>query len=125
MTSRRIVTASPGFLGALIGMAAGVACFGYGLVGLADATTAILLDLAFLLAGFADVVLCYFALVRSRAAWAFAVSLNGTGFLVLVFRAMQLAGEVSSTDVAAVLLCVAFLMAAFLLSLASAEYEAD
>lgn len=124
MATGRLASDSPGFFGALVGMAAGVACFAYGLMGLADATTAIPLDLAFLLTGFLDVVLCFFALGRNRAAWAFALSLNGTGFLVMLFRAIQLGGRVSGLDIAAVLLCVAFLAATALLSLSSTEYEA-
>jgi hypothetical protein len=124
MRAGRLPSNSPGFFGALAGIAAGVGCFAYGLAGLADATTAIPLDLAFLIAGFLDVVLCYFALGLSRAAWAFALSLNGTGGLVILFRAIQLGGTVSLLDIGAVLLCAAFVAATVLLSLSSGDYEA-
>jgi len=124
MASGRLPSNSPGFFGALAGIVAGIACFGFGLIGLADATTPIPLDLAFLISGFLDIVLCYFALRRSRAAWAFALSLNGTGFLVLLFRALQLGGKITLLDIGAGLLCVAFLAATALLSLSSGEYEA-
>ncbi len=124
MPSGRLPSDSPGFFGALVGIVAGVGCFGFGLAGLADATTSIPFDMAFLIAGFLDVVLCYFALGRNRAAWAFALSLNGTGGLFMLFRAIQLGGKVTLLDIGALLLCVAFIAATVLLSLSSSEYEA-
>jgi hypothetical protein len=114
-----------GVVGAWLGIAAGLACFAYGLVGLFDPETALPLAIAFLGAGFLDGVLCFFALRRSRPAWSFAVSLNGTGFLITLFRAIQLGGEFTGVDASAIALCLVFLLATIFLAMASRDYELE
>jgi len=87
--------------------------------------TALPLAIAFLGAGFLDVVLCFFALRLSRPAWSFAVSLNGTGFLITIFRAIQLGGDITKLDAAAIGLCLVFLSATIFLAMAAGDYELE
>ncbi len=77
-----------------LGMLAGVAGFGYGLMvlfGGAPLTYAV----AMLLSGFVELVVCFFALRGNRAAWAFALSLNGTAALVFLFGATRVRAALS------------------------------
>jgi hypothetical protein len=80
---------SPASLRALaggLGMVAGVAGFGYGLLAMFGGSP-LPMAVALVLAGFVELVVSFFAVRRSRVAWSFALSLNGTAALVFLLGA--------------------------------------
>jgi threonine/homoserine efflux transporter RhtA len=79
---------SPLRFAALLGGLVGVGLFGLGLSLLfRSATPNLPLGIAVLILGFLETVLAWYAVKRSRPAWAFALSVNGTSLLVFLFGA--------------------------------------
>jgi len=125
MTAGRIATRSPGCYGAALGIVAGITCFGYGLVTAFDEASALPFALAFAVGGFLDAALCFFAVRCSRAAWSFAIALNGTACLIFLFGAPQVRDGLEIPGAAALLPCLVFAAAAVLLGWAGRDYEVE
>jgi hypothetical protein len=85
--SANLSAGSPGGAAAYGALGFGVLIFGFGLWVLAGAKTTYPLAVALVIVGFLQSVTGFYVLRRVRAAWAFASSLNGTGFVVLLFGA--------------------------------------
>lgn len=105
-----------------LGMLAGLATFGYGLMSsFGDAPLP--LAAALVLAGFAGLVACFFASRRNRAAWSFALSLNGTAFVIFLFGTSRVRDGFEVHWLIALAPAVVFLTVTVLLALAAPDYE--
>lgn len=79
------------------------------------------LAIALLIAGAIQGAVCTLTLRRNRAAWAFALSLNGTLGLVFLFGAPKVRDSLESSLVIGLLPCVAFAVITILLALNAEE----
>jgi hypothetical protein len=94
--SKRLATRSPAFAGAVGGLGFGLALFVLGLyVAFRPHPLPLPLVVALTAAGATLAPLCWLTLARSRAAWAFAVSLSGTSALVFLFTAPKIRDAMS------------------------------
>ena len=89
--------ASPSFAAAVIGGLAGLALVAFSIHLVANADTTQPLNVAIALLGITQLACSYFTLRLVRVAWAFALSINGTAAVVLLFSAPRIrdAAEVS------------------------------
>jgi hypothetical protein len=103
----RLATRSPAFSGAIGGLGFGLALLVLGIyVGFRPHPLPLPLVLALSVAGLALVPLSWLTLARSRAAWAFAVSLSGTSALVFLFTAPKIRDAMSVPIGIALVPCV-------------------
>lgn len=77
---------------------------------------------AILLGGAIQAVTCLYALRGNRPAWSFAVSLNGTLFVVFLFGAPKVRDGLDVSMALGLLPCAAFGVTTALLALGSNEY---
>lgn len=97
-----VAKGSPAWVAAIFGAATGLALFGVGVWSAARQPPAPLpLAVALAVGGFAELVIAYFASRRERLAWGFAISLNGTAFIVFLFGIPKLGDEIGSRGLAA------------------------
>ena len=123
MTHQWIRSNSPGFAGAAIGMLIGVVLFGYGMWSFFEPVPPPLpQSFALLLAGFINVVCCYFTMRKIRVAWSFALALNGTGVLLFLFGAPKVRDAIDANLAIGFIPMLAFLLATALLALAADEF---
>ncbi|ACY17983.1 hypothetical protein [Haliangium ochraceum] len=82
---------SPARIGAYLGLVAGLAMLGYGLkILFGQSDTQVPFQVALCLGGLLQMLTSFFAIKRQRAAWAFALSLNGTLTVIFLFGATRL-----------------------------------
>jgi hypothetical protein len=79
---------TPLLIGLILNVMIGVALFGYGLVTYFQ-DAALPYSTALVITGFLAVVLAWYTNQRSRVAWSFLLSLDGTGTLVFLFGASE------------------------------------
>jgi len=77
------------------------------------------------LVGLASMLSSFFALRRSRVAWAFATSINGTVAVVLLFAAPRIRDTFDLALITAALPAVALVVVTSLLAVSSPELESD
>jgi hypothetical protein len=80
-------------------------------------------SIAMLTAGIIECLVCYYALYGSRAAWSFALSLNGVAGCVFVFGATKVRDATELPLAVALVPSVMFGLCTVLLTLASDEYK--
>lgn len=80
------------------------------------------LKLAILTAGVLQAVTCWLALQGNRVAWSFALSLNGTLFLIFIFGAPRVRDGWEVSMALSMVPAVAFAALTLLLSLGSHDY---
>jgi len=119
-----IESKSPGFAAAGLGMLAGVALFGYGLWGLfqLDGPPRPLAT-ALIAAGAVEWLCCLLAVRRNRAAWSFALSLNGVAAVVFLFGAPKVRDGFSTSLGVALIPAIVFIAVTVLFAGSSREYE--
>jgi hypothetical protein len=105
-----------------LGMVAGLATFGYGLMSsFGDAPLPF--AVALVVAGFTGIVACFFASRRNRAAWSFAISLYGTGSVIFLFGASRVRDGLEVHWLLALVPAVVFLLVTVLLAMSAQDYE--
>jgi hypothetical protein len=113
---------SPARFGSYLGILAGVVLGGFGLRMLfGDSDKPIAFQLAVFLAGGLEVLLAVLTVRRSRAAWAFALSLNGTLAAIFLFGAPQLRDAFGISMIVGMLPTVGFAVITTLLAMSSEE----
>ncbi len=119
-----IESKSPAFIAAGVGMLAGVCLLGYGAWSMfqPDAPPAPF-SVAMALAGAAEWLLCFLAVRRSRAAWSFALAVNGVGFVVFLFGAPKVRDGLDTSLLVGVAPALIFLVITVLFGMASREYS--
>lgn len=118
-----LAASSPARFGAYLGALCGVALAGLG--GYLLATGSDLpgaLQVSLVLIGVIQVVCGWQAIKRSRAAWAFALSINGTAFIVFLFGAPKLRDAAEISIGLALLPAIIFAMVTTLYALDSDEF---
>jgi hypothetical protein len=120
----RLEPGSPARFGAWAGMLVGVAAFIWGVSRffVAEPPSAVY-SLAFVVAGLLNTLCCMLSLVRSRMAWAFAVSLNGTAAVLFLFGIPQVRDGLGTKTVFAAAPCLVFAIITALLVTGSDQYE--
>jgi hypothetical protein len=90
-------SSSPSFYAGLFGVLVGLGLIVFGVKLLLTSSTPTTLDIALIVVGMAEVATSALTIRALRAAWAFALSLNGTLALVLLFSGPRIrdAAEVS------------------------------
>ncbi|HWN69549.1 MAG TPA: hypothetical protein VNM90_18030 [Haliangium sp.] len=121
--SRSVLPAnSPARFGSYGGLLAGLVLAGFALRMLFGGSDKPMpFQLAVLLAGALQVFLCGLTLRRSRAAWAFALSLNGTLAAIFLFGAPQLRDAYGVSMIVGMLPTVGFGVITTLLAMSSEE----
>jgi hypothetical protein len=113
---------SPTRIGSYLGAIAGIVLAGFALRMFFGGSDMILpFQLAVLLAGALQVLLCGLTLRRNRAAWAFALSLNGTLAAICLFGAPQLRDAFDVSMMVGMLPTVGFGVITTLLAMGSEE----
>jgi hypothetical protein len=112
---------SPGGAAAYGALVFGVLIFGFGLWVLVGEKTTYPLAVALVITGFLQSVTGFYVLRRVRAAWAFASSLNGTAFVVLLFGAPRLREAADIAMGVALLPALAFGVLTLLYALAAED----
>jgi hypothetical protein len=121
-TRSMLPASSPARFGSYLGLAAGVVLAGFGLRMLfGDTDKPMPFQLAVLLAGGLELLLGVLTLRRSRAAWAFALSLNGTMAVLFLFGAPQLRDAFGVSMIVGMLPTVGFAVITTLLATGSEE----
>jgi hypothetical protein len=124
MAASWIASKSPGFAGAALGMLIGVGLFGYGMwTFFAPTPTPMPQSIALVVAGFVNWISCFYTMRRIRVAWAFALSLNGTGSVLFLFGAPKVRDAFETNLGIGILPMVLFLATTVLLAAASDEME--
>jgi hypothetical protein len=114
---------SPAKLIAPVTIVAGVAIFFFGLyLFFIDKPTPVPLNTALMIIGFLDVVLSFYALRGSRAAWAFVTSLSAVLFVCTFFGAPSIRDATGLQFGVALLPALYFLVTTVLFSMAGEEY---
>lgn len=113
---------SPARFGSYLGMAAGLVLAGFALRMLfGDSEKPPAFQIAVLVAGGLEVLLGVLTLRRSRAAWAFALSLNGTLAAIFLFGAPQLRDAFGVSMIVGMLPPIGFAAITTLLAMSSEE----
>ena len=115
---------SPAFVGAGIGMLAGVCLFGYGLWGLfAPEPLPAPLGVALILSGAIEWLCCFLAVRRNRAGWSFALALNGVGAAIFLFGAPKVRDGFDTNLAVGLIPFVAFLTITILFGMSSRDFR--
>lgn len=123
MTDDWLPSSSPGFIGAAMGMLIGMTLFGYGVWSFfAPDPPPMPQSFALVVAGFVEWTTCFFTMRMVRAAWAFAVSINGTGVLLFLFGTPQVRDAFGVGIGLAFLPAVAFLLVTILLVVSAEDF---
>jgi hypothetical protein len=120
----KLETGSPGWLGAIAAAVLGVVLLGFGGYALIERNATLRpLSVALILVGAAQIALCVRAIFRSRPAWSFLMSINGTMFVVFLFGSPKLRDEFQTPLLVALIPCVLFAVTTVLLSLSARDFE--
>lgn len=98
--------ASPSFAAAVIGGLTGLALLGFSVHLFANAGTTQPLNMAIAVLGIAQMACAYYTLRTVRVAWAFALSINGTAAVVLLFSAPRIRDAADVSILVALLPCM-------------------
>ena len=121
-TRSPLPASAPARFGSYLGLVAGVVLAGFGLSMLfGDSDKPVPFQLAVLLGGAIQLLVCSLTLRRSRAAWAFALSLNGTLAVLFLFGAPQLRDAFGVSMIIGMLPTVGFAVITTLLAMSSEE----
>jgi hypothetical protein len=121
-TRSPLPASAPGRFGSYLMLVAGVVLAGFALRMLfGDSDKPVPFQLAVLLAGAVQGLLGVLTLRRSRAAWAFALSLNGTLAALFLFGAPQLRDAFDISMIVGMLPAVGFAVITTLLAMSSDE----
>lgn len=121
-----IESKSPAFIAAGLGMLAGVCLFGYGVWSMFQPEPPPApFSVSMALAGAVEWLVCFMAVRRSRAAWSFALALNGTGCAVFLFGAPKVRDGLETSLAIGLAPAVIFLVITILFGMASNEYGSD
>ncbi len=101
-----LTPASPAFWGAAGGMLIGVGLFAYALYLFTGDSTPKTLNVALMVIALAEASTAHFTLKGSRVAWAFALSINGTCSVVLLFAAPRIRDAADISIALALLPCI-------------------
>jgi hypothetical protein len=118
-------TGSAGWIGSIGAALLGVVLLGFGGYALFErGPTLRPLSIALILTGAAQIILGWRSIaVRSRGAWSFLMSINGTLFVVFLFGSPKLRDEFHTPLGVALIPCVLFAIVTVMLSLSAREYE--
>lgn len=121
--SRSVLPASsPARFGSYLGLLAGVVLAGFALRMLfGDSDKPVAFQIAVFLAGAIQILVCALTLRRARAAWAFALSLNGTLAAIFLFGAPQFRDGFDVSMIVSMLPTVGFAVITTLLAMGSEE----
>jgi hypothetical protein len=121
-TRSPLPASAPARFGSYLALLAGLVLAGFALSMLfGDSDKPVPFQLAVLLAGALEVLLAVVTLRRSRAAWAFALSLNGTMAVLFLFGAPQLRDAFGISMIVGMLPTVGFAVITTLLAMSSEE----
>lgn len=121
--SSTLPAGSPVRFGCYLGLLCATVLAGYGLYMFFDGSDMPLpFRLSLLIGGVLQTILCLKTLRRSRAAWAFALSLNGTLGVVFLFGAPQLRDAFGMSLIGGLVPAVAFGVVTMLLATATEDF---
>ena len=88
---------SPAFVASLMGILVGVGLLGFAIYLMAATRTPMAMDVSLIVIGLSEIAACAYTIKRVRVAWSFALSINGSAFVVFLFSAPRIrdAAEVS------------------------------
>lgn len=116
-------TAAPARFGCYLGLLSAAVLAGYGLYMLfSGADMPLPFPVSLLAGGVLQAILCIATVRRSRAAWAFALSLNGTLGVVFLFGAPKLRDAFDMSLIAGLVPAVAFGVITMLLATATDDF---
>jgi hypothetical protein len=116
-------TGAPARFGCYLGLLAAAVLAGYGLYMLfGGSDMPIAFQVSLLLGGVLQAILCLTTLRRSRAAWAFALSLNGTLGVVFLFGAPKLRDAFDMSMIAGLVPALTFGVITMLLATATEDF---
>lgn len=104
--SKLLSPASPSFVAAVIGGLTGLALLGFSIHLFANTGTSQPLNMAIVVLGITQLACAYYTLRTVRVAWAFALSINGTAAVVLLFSAPRIRDAADVSILVALLPCV-------------------
>lgn len=121
-TNAKLSSSSPSWYAAMAGLPVGVGILGFGVYLMTSTSMSGTLAVALMIFGVVETVVSYFSLRRLRAAWAFALSVNGTAFVSTLFGAPKIRDAAEISIGGALVPCVVFGVLALLHALSADEF---
>jgi hypothetical protein len=121
-SSGRLLPNSPAFFASVFGILIGVALIGFAAYLMSATNTPIAMDLALIVIGLSECAASFYTLQRMRVAWSFALSLNGTAFVVFLFSAPRIRDAAEVSIAVALVPCLIFGALVLMHSLHSEEF---
>ena len=106
----RLSPGSPSHIGSIAGLLAGLGLIAGGIYFMlaASSSTSITLNISLIVMGIAEFATSFYTLKRLRVAWSFALSINGTAFIVFLFTAPRIRDTAEVSIGLALIPCLIF-----------------
>lgn len=117
-----ISTTSPAFFASILGLIVGALMVAGGAYLLLKGNTPTTLGIAVICVGMMEAAASYYTVRCFRVAWAFAMSINGTAFVVFLFSSARIRDAVGTNIILALVPCLVFGFIVLLHALHSEEF---
>ena len=117
-----ISSSSPAFYASILGLIVATFMVASGAYLLIKGETPITLGIAVVCVGIMEAAASYYTIRCFRVAWAFAISINGTGFVVFLFSSARIRDAVGTNIIFALVPCLVFGFVVLLHALHSEEF---
>lgn len=118
----RLASHTPAFVACAFGILIGLGLIGFALYLIATTNTPIVMDVALIVIGLTECAASFYTIYRIRVAWAFALSINGTAFVVFLFSAPRIRDAAEVSIAVALIPCLIFGVLVLLHSLHTEEF---
>jgi hypothetical protein len=122
VASAGLTASSPAYFASIFGLLVGTVMALGGVYMLVSSSTPITLDIALICAGAMEFAASFYTLKRIRVAWAFAISINGTAFVVFLFTSARLRDATDAHIAVALLPAIIFAALVVLQTLHNEEF---
>lgn len=119
---QNISSSSPAFIASVLGLIIGAFMLCSGAYLLVAGDMPITLGIAVVCVGIMEGAASYYTIRRFRVAWAFALSINGTAFVVFLFSSARIRDAVGTNILLALVPCLIFGLVVLLHALHSEEF---
>ena len=107
-STARLSPGSPAHIGSIAGLLAGLGLVACGVYFMLAASTSLTLNISLIVMGIAEFATSFYTLKRLRVAWSFALSINGTAFVVFLFTAPRIRDTAEVSIGVALIPCLIF-----------------